>query len=805
MRIFMERNSKTTDFREPEIASFKTAKGLSRAVVETISQRKNEPAWMLEKRLHAYNLFVEKPMPEWGADLSGIDFENIHYYWQPSETKTSSWDDVPAEVRRTYDRLGIPQAEQKMLAGVGAQYESEVIYHNLQQRLADQGVIFSDVETAMREHPELVKEFFGTVVPVGDNKFASLNTAVWSGGSFIYVPKGVKIDLPLQAYFRINAEYMGQFERTLIIADEGSNVHYVEGCSAPRYATGSLHSAVVEIIVKKNARVRYTTIQNWSTNVYNLVTKRAKVYGNAAMEWVDGNLGCLTGNSKIMMERGVKEIKNVKSGDTVIALNGALKLVSKKITAKKQSGVQKVYTLTTANYRSIQATENHPFLAMIRRNRTAVLKWTELKDLRKGDLVATSALIPDEGVSYALPPTPSAHRIKRPIKTPAWTSPDLLWLIGFYFGDGYYDIGRIYFAVPKNDPAHDRVIELVQSLFGVERYDVRGVVIRFAAKQLIRWFVSIGVHGSARTKRIPEWIYALPHSEKRAFIEGYIAADGHKRDNHKNVSITSCNKQLLEDTKLLAQTCGMNPLKISKRTRREKKPLGKEVKEYTHYFLYFGDHECEESTQFVRITNKELVGEEMTYDIEVEDAHNFIANGFLVHNSRITMKYPSCVLMEPRAHGEVLSLAFAGKGQHQDAGAKMIHLAPHTTSRVVSKSVSRDGGRTSYRGLLKVTPLAENVKSNVRCDALILDPASQSDTYPTMDIQHDDVQIEHEAVVSKVGEEQLFYLQSRGVDPVAAEAMIVNGFLEPIIKELPMEYAVELNRMIQLSMEDSVG
>ncbi len=457
-------SASSADFREPDIATFKTPKGLSREVVEIISKRKNEPAWMLEKRLHAYDLFVQKPMPTWGADLSEIDFDNIHYYWQPSEVKTANWDDVPPEVRRTYDKLGIPQAEQKLLAGVGAQYESEVIYHNLQKRLADKGVIFSDVETAVREHPEMVKEYFGTVIPSGDNKFASLNTAVWSGGSFIYVPKGVSIELPLQAYFRINAENMGQFERTLIIADEGSYVHYIEGCSAPRYSSGSLHSAVVEIIVKRGARVRYTTIQNWSANVYNLVTKRAKAFQDATMEWVDCNLG-----------------------------------------------------------------------------------------------------------SYK------------------------------------------------------------------------------------------------------------------------------------------------------------------------------------------------------------------------------------------TMKFPCVVLMEPGAHGEVLSLAFAGKGQHQDAGAKMIHLAPHTTSRVVAKSVAQGGGRTSYRGLLKVVPTAHHVTSKVRCDALILDPASQSDTYPTMDVANDDVQIEHEAVVSKVGEDQLFYLQSRGIDPVAAEAMIVNGFVEPIVKELPMEYAVEMNRLIQLNMEGSVG
>lgn len=795
----------TGDFREPDISVFRTPKGLTRATVEAISDRKKEPQWMRERRLHALDLFFAKPMPDWGADLSEIDFDNITYYLQPSEKNVSSWDDVPPEMKRTYDRLGIPQAEQKYLAGVGAQYESEVLYHNLQKRLADKGVLFSDIETALRTHPDIVKEYFGTVVPTGDNKFAALNTAVWSGGSFIYVPPGVSVELPLQAYFRINAENMGQFERTLIIADEGSYVHYVEGCSAPRYASGSLHSAVVEIIVKKGARVRYTTIQNWSKNVYNLVTKRTKVYQDGVMEWVDGNLGCLAGDTKIFLQNNTKDIKDIVRGDIVFSVNDEFNLVPRKVMAIRKSGIQRVYELQTSNHRMIRATENHPFLSLIRRERETLLRWVPLVHLREGDLIATTASVPDFGKSYSLPTTPSAYRIKRPIRTPKNTSPELLWLIGFYFGDGYYDNQRMYFAVPKRDPAHKKVIFLINDLFGVNVYDVRGVVVRFAASQLIRWFRELNVVGLAQTKRIPQWVYTLPHQEKRAFIEGYIAADGYKRDNHKNVSITSCNKLLLQDVKLLAMTCGMNALKVSTWTRREKKPLGKEEKEYTHHFLYFGNKECNAPMQFVRVIGKKTVDEEMTYDIEVDGAHNFIANGFIVHNSNITMKYPSVLLMEPGAHGEVLSLAFAGKDQHQDAGGKAIHLAPYTTSRIISKSVSQGGGRTSYRGLLKIAPQAHHVKSNVRCDALILDPASRSDTYPTMDVQNDDVEITHEATVSKVGEDQLFYLQSRGLKPEEAEAMIVNGFMEPIVKELPMEYAVEMNRLIQLQMEGSVG
>jgi len=443
---------------------FKTRKGLDAEIVKQISQMKGEPDWMTKFRLKALEHFERRPMPNWGGDLSGIDFQEIYYYLKPTEGVEKSWDDVPESIKRTFDRLGIPEAERKFLAGVGAQYDSEVVYHSLREDLARQGVIFLDTDTALKEHPDIFKEYFGTVVPPNDNKFAALNSAVWSGGSFIYVPPGVHVDIPLQAYFRINAQNMGQFERTLIIADEGSYVHYVEGCTAPIYASDSLHAAVVEIIVKRGARVRYTTIQNWSTNVYNLVTKRAVAYADATMEWVDGNLG-----------------------------------------------------------------------------------------------------------------------------------------------------------------------------------------------------------------------------------------------------------------------------------------------------------------------------------------------------SKLTMKYPSVYCMEPGARGEILSVAFAGPGQHQDAGGKVVHAAPHTSSTIISKSISKGGGRTSYRGLLKVHEGCHGVKSNVRCDALLLDEESRSDTYPYIEIEEDDVSIGHEATVSKIGEEQLFYLMSRGISEVEAMGMIVNGFIEPIAKELPLEYAIELNRLIQLQMEGSVG
>jgi Fe-S cluster assembly protein SufB len=451
-------------FHDVEDYQFKSGKGLTSQQVEDISRMKGEPEWMLRFRLRAHKIFERKPMPTWGADLSGIDFDNIHYYVKASEKTQNEWDDVPEYIKDTFDKLGIPEAERKFLAGVSAQYESEVVYHNIREDLEKQGVIFLDMDSALREHPEIVKEYFATIIPPGDNKFAALNSAVWSGGSFVYVPKGVHVEIPLQAYFRINTENMGQFERTLIIADEGSYVHYIEGCTAPVYSSDSLHSAVVELVAKRGAHIRYTTIQNWSNNVYNLVTKRAVAYENAVVEWVDGNLG-----------------------------------------------------------------------------------------------------------------------------------------------------------------------------------------------------------------------------------------------------------------------------------------------------------------------------------------------------SKVTMKYPGIYLMGEGAKGEVISVAFAGDGQHQDAGAKIVHAAPNTTSTITSKSISKGSGRTSYRGLLKVHKGAENVKSFVRCDALMLDEASRSDTYPSIEIDEDKVSIEHEASVSKISEEQLFYLQSRGLGEAEAKTMIVNGFFEAFTKELPMEYAVELNRLLQHQMEGAVG
>ena len=451
-------------FREKDTFVYRSEKGLSRRVVEQISHIKEEPEWMLDIRLKALEIFEKKPMPTWGGDLSHIDFDDIYYYVRPSDRKMNDWDDVPEEIRNTYEKLGIPEAERNFLGGVEAQYDSEVVYGQLQGEWEKLGVIFCDTDTALREYPDLVREYFGTIIPTMDNKFAALNTAVWSGGSFIYVPKGVTVGLPLQAYFRINTESMGQFERTMIICDEGSSVNYVEGCTAPSYSKDSLHSAVVEIVVKKGARTRYTTLQNWSSNVYNLVTKRALVYGDATMEWIDANMG-----------------------------------------------------------------------------------------------------------------------------------------------------------------------------------------------------------------------------------------------------------------------------------------------------------------------------------------------------SKLTMKYPSVYMVEPGAKADVISVAFANSGQHQDVGSKVVHGASHTTSKIVSKSISKGTGRSSYRGLVKVYPDSEDCKSNVNCDALLLDEESKTDTYPYIEIDNPTCKIEHEATVSKMSDTQLFYLMSRGISEDEARNMIINGFIEPFTKTLPLEYAVEMNRLIELQMEGSVG
>ena len=792
------------DFHTPEHYVFKARKGLDEDVVRQISAIKGEPEWMLEYRLKAYRHFIERPMPNWGPDLSELNFDDIYYYIKPTDKAGRTWDEIPEEIKETFDRLGIPEAEQKFLAGVGAQYESEMVYHRIQEQLERQGVIFKSIEDGLREHPDLFRQYFGKVVPINDNKFAALNSAVWSGGSFVYVPPGVEVALPLQAYFRLNSANIGQFERTLIIADEGAKVHYVEGCTAPMYSTESLHTGVIEIIVRPGAYVRYTTIQNWSTNVYNLVTQRAMVYEGATMEWVDANMGCLASDTALFAEGGLKPIADIKAGDRVFALTPEMRLEAHTVLGKRYSGRRPVFLVRTLNHREILATANHPFLVLRKTGKHYHLGWQRLDHIQVGDYVAISGRMPDYGEPYALPPAPEIPRA-HPITTPAETTVDLMWFLGFYLGDGYSESTRVNLAVVPEDPAYERVVELMQKLFGKTPVLHQGRVLRVASAPLARWIREIGFTGSAREKRVPTWVYGLPRAQREAFIEGYIAADGHVRDGHRNLSVTSAHRALLEDIKRLALTCGWNPLKISEWRRAEKKPLGAETKEYIHYMLYFSDEPLEQPVAFAKVTAIEPQGETDTWDIEVEGSHNFVAEGFVVHNSKVTMKYPSCYLVGEGAHGEILSVAFARDGQILDAGGKMIHLAPNTSSKIISKSISKGTGRSSYRGLLKVRRGASNVRSHVTCDALLLDEASQTDTYPYMEIEEDDVTIGHEASVSKVDEDQLFYLRSRGLSEEEATTMVVSGFMEFFVKELPMEYAIEMNRLIRLQMEGSVG
>ncbi len=801
--------------------------GLSREVVTEISQMKKEPAWMREFRLQAYEVFVKKPLPTWGGDLSQIDFDNITYYATATDKSARSWDDVPEQVKKTFDRLGIPEAERKFLAGVGAQYDSEVLYHSIREDLAKKGVVFLSMDDGLREYPELVKEYFGTVIPKEDNKFAALNSAVWSGGSFIYVPKGVQVDIPLQAYFRINAPQMGQFERTLIIADEGARVHYIEGCTAPVYSKESLHSAVVELIAKRGAHLRYTTLQNWSNDVYNLVTKRAVAYEDATVEWVDANIGCLTADTKVFLNpKGAVNIKDVKPNDWIYALDlDSLQVIKRKVNSVVCTGRKPVFRLTTENFREIKATANHPFLTLQRSAKMWKLAWQSLEALKPGDYIALTHGLPDEGKPYRIDYQAQIKRTKVRPHLPEETSEDLMWLLGLYLGDGFIERAkngvprRVYFAVPEGDPARPKLTALLQQLFAVS-WKPKGISVTVNSAMLADFILQLGLAGTAQQKRVPPWVFSLPLRQKLAFIEGYLDADGHIRKHvgkdgklYGQITFVSCSKELLENLKLLMISAGLNPLKISTYTR-DRVLLGQYKGVYTTHYLNLNLSDLETirtkamaqtGAEFVRIRSIEPLGQETVYDIEVEGAHNFVANGLVVHNSRLTMKYPSVYLLGKGAKADILSVAYAGKGQHQDTGGKAIHAAPYTKSTIVSKSVSKDGGRASYRGQLVVAQGAHHAKSNVRCDALLLDEHSRSDTYPYIEIDEDQVTIGHEATVGKVGDDQIFYLQSRGLSESEALSMIVLGFMEPFTKTLPMEYAIEFNRLIQLEMEGSVG
>jgi len=847
---------------------YKPTKGLSEKVVRGMSEMKGEPDWMSSFRLRALKRFEAKPMAAWFAvNMPDLDFDDIYYYIKPTDKQVDSWEDLPEAIRNTYDKLGIPQAERKYLAGVTAQYESEVVFHRNREDLESQGVLFCDMDTAVREHPDLVRRWFGTVIPPNDNKFAALNSAVWSGGSFIYVPPGVKVEMPLQAYFRINAENMGQFERTLIIADEGAQVHYVEGCSAPVYSTDSLHSAVVELVALPGSRITYTTIQNWSNNVYNLVTKRARAEAEAHVEWIDGNIGCLAQGSRVTTPSGLKPIELVTPGESVLSYDEEVgELCFRAVRAKRFSGYQPVREVR-AGRRVLRVTDNHPFYSYLDdTDRAEKLGRYQLAYVRADEL--EQAILPATSIEYGVP-----HKLQLPDTTSVFvganqyveasrepvadlapieeTDDDLMWLFGLFLGDGSVDrapakngksrSAHVTFSVPRSDGARPRLMEVMSRLVPATTPDERrdGVTVRWSSVELADVFELNGFGTGARTKRLPSWVFDLPESQRVSLVAGHLDSDGCVADEGRVFRIESVNRPLLEDVGDVLTSLGI-PCRLHTDFDEERRvrflgydgtsrgshclvfrlderimgsvsePLRERASQSvptTHGVRRVGRSQIElpEAVEIRKVDKGELSAAEPTWDIEVEGTGNFVSEGFIVHNSRLTMKYPSVYLMGPKASGEVLSVAYSGPGQHQDAGAKMFHVAPETTSTIVSKSISKDGGLSTYRGLVKVEEGAKHAKSFVRCDALILDDHSTSETKPTMEVAERDAQIGHEATVSKIGEDQLFYLMSRGLSESQAMSMVVNGFIEPITRTLPMEYAVEWSRLIELQMEGSVG
>jgi Fe-S cluster assembly scaffold protein SufB len=715
-------------------------------------------------------------------------------------------------------------------------HNSEVVYHRNREDLERQGVLFMDMDSAVREQPEIVRKWFGRIIPPNDNKFAALNSAVWSGGSFIYVPPGVNVQMPLQAYFRINAENMGQFERTLIIADEGAQVHYVEGCSAPVYSTDSLHSAVVELVALQGGRITYTTIQNWSNNVYNLVTKRARAEAEAHVEWIDGNIGCLAQGSKVTTRSGPKPIELLVPGEEVLSFDEASgKLCFRTVKAKRFSGYQAVREVSLGS-RRLHVTDNHPFYS--RRDdaeRAMRPGGDDLCYVRADEL--HEAIVPVTSLDYGHP-----HKLRRSETMTAFggagpcagsfedtrarsarleeTTDELMWMFGLFVGGGPIE------RAPAENGGDER------------RDEVTG---RWSSAELGELLELDGfVTGDA--KRVPAWVLELPESQRLSFVAGCLDSGGYATARRGELSIESVDRDLLEDvadvltslgipSRLLgeqAEQDGEHRAPISGRAPDVRGSNRLELRADGRLLALVSDplrravlarpqpeppalrragrrHVLPDSVEIHEVEVGERGPVVPTWDIEVEGTGNFVAEGFIVHNSRLTMKYPSVYLMGPKASGEVLSVAYAGEGQHQDTGAKMFHVAPETTSTIVSKSISKDGGTTTYRGKVHVDPGAEHAKSFVRCDALMLDERSTSYTKPYMEVEERDAQIGHEATVSKVGEDQLFYLMSRGLSEAQATSMIVNGFIEPITRTLPMEYAVEWSRLIELQMEGAVG
>jgi Fe-S cluster assembly scaffold protein SufB len=839
---------------------------INEQLVRTISQDKKEPEWMLQKRLKSLEIFHEKPIPDWGPDLSELKLEEINYFVKANAKKNSrSWNDVPKEIRETYEKLGIPEAEKKALAGVGAQYDSEIIYHNIKEELEKQGVIFLDMDVAVQTHPELVKEYFMTTCIKPElHKFSALHGAVWSGGTFIYIPKNTKIDLPLQAYFRMNASRGGQFEHTLIIADEGSELHYIEGCSSPIYSENALHAGCVEIHVLKNAKVRYSSIENWSKNVYNLNTKRGIVHENGILEWVNGNLGCLVGNSKVFTKKGVKNIKDIKPGEELFVWDEKTNSIKESIVNKKIFSGDKIVYKVEAGGREIEASSNHPFLNLVRRKNKPEHKkgffhteWKPLEELKIGDIIGISKKLPIKGKNYTLPKIEigkvtksnnqyskfemnTSHLYNKKIIIPKETNADFMWLMGLILGDGHIDISnnKINIATHQNEDYREYLITLLKKLFNYTVTEKKERYIIINSKVLCQLFTELGLSGTANSKKIPEWVFNLPENQKLSFLAGYVDSDGHVSGN--GLYLTSINKDILESVRILGIQIGLEFSKIFQhgkariveirgikanakdswriaisgerikeiplkcKIKREKLiKLKKRRKDISAEGMNFKSKTTEE-IGFVRINKIQEIGLKPTFDIEVKDYSNFIANGLVVHNSKTTMLYPCSILKGDNSKTEYLGIAYASKNQYQDTGCKVYHIGKNTSSFVVSKGISKSGGISSYRGLVKISKNAINSKTSVKCDGLMLDNESKVLTFPSMDVHEEDIQASHEATVGKIGEEQLFYLMSRGLSEEEATKMIVSGFMEPVIKELPLEYAAELNKLIELEIENSV-
>ena len=844
-----------------------TGEGISESTVHAISKEKNEPEWMLQKRLKALELFNKTKIPTWGPDLSKLDLSKIIYYAKPDAKKNANkWEDLPEDIRRTFEKLGIPEAERTALAGAGTQYESEVVYHKLKEEWEKLGVIFENCDVALHKHPELFKKYFMTnCVPISDHKFAMLHAAVWSGGTFIYVPPGVKVNVPLQAYFRMNAPGLGQFEHTLIIADKDSEVNYIEGCSAPKYNKNNLHAGCVEIYVHEGARVRYNSVENWSKNTYNLNTKRAIVDKNGTIEWINGNMGCLVGDSKIFTNpKGPVEIKDIQAGDKVFVWDESTNSIKKSIVKNKIfSGEKKVYNLE-AGGRSIEASGNHPFLTLQRIKKDKkhkksffTHKWLPLEELKVGDVVAITKKIPIEGKSYPIQSITAGSTIEsnnqyskfkmntshlyNDIKIPLETNDDIMWIIGLLLGDGHIDLkqNKINLATHEKDDYREQVCDILKKQFNYTVTERKERYLIINSKILCELFISLGIDGTADKKTVPNWIFTLPREQILSFLAGYFDSDGHAEKG--GLYFTSVSKNLLEGIKNLAIVAGFGVSRIfSHGKARDIMIMGNLCKAKDSWRLLLNGKTIQELPTrsmkkkskiqllkrqrnfvsanglnfkskvndyvgFATIQKINETGIKPTYDIEVESAHNFVSNGFIVHNSATTMLYPCSILKGEGAKSDFLGVAFASKDQNQDTGAKIIHLAPHTTSTTRSKSISKDGGITTFRGLLKIAKDAHNCKANVNCDALMMDARSKSDTIPFMEIKNSTADIAHEATVGKISAEQLFYLMSRGLSEEQAMQMIVSGFIEPIVKELPLEYAIELNKLIQLEMEGSLG